>query len=619
MASYHCTVKVGFKGKGASASAHAAYILRQGKYALKEDIVAGGSMNMPAWAAHDPQLFWEASDEHERERGSTYREFELALPRELTPAQRVALVEDFIGSSLGGRHVVQWAIHCPRAALDGGEQPHAHIMYSERRLDEIKRDPEQFFKRWNAKLPDRGGCQKDSAGTEDRLQLTRKLWEVIQNGHLERYGHDARVDHRSLEEQGRSDELPEVHFGRQLYALESNEREQLMEMRAARTELREARAEIEVVQSEVKLEADQEKVMCEQRERIAELRRQQAKIEAQHQAERDCQMEALNKERDALCVDLLNDVSRQIIVDKKVMALRNLVSAAQQQVDDSDAEINALINKGKDWKRKHPFRAFFRIGASQLVSMRAQVEAELNKQALAEADLEQATQTYENAMLAKQHDEKQREQKRAKLASLESRLKNASSAVIGSLADAQLLIDIAAQIKKLEAQQEECLRKSGGVCTSGDDGLPDQAMALVPEPTRKKRPTLVIEYLPAFFEDSISMAYAINKSLQAMASGPFARLDKGLYMTTDRKTAQPDVQFAHMQIFNNDIPANLEPEKRLRIEIQLGDVPQDEASLYAHIEHELREMRDELLVKHVPELRQRKEDHSYESPTPFGM
>lgn len=233
--------------------------------------------------------------------------------------------------------------------------------------------------------------------------------------------------------------------------------------------------------------------------------------------------------------------------------------------------------------------------------------------------MEQATQAYENEMLATQRYEKQREQKRAKLAVLESRLEDASSAVVGSFADAQLLIDIAAQIKTLEAQQDECLRKSGGVCTGGDDGLPDQAMTLVPKPTRRKRSTLVIEYLPAFFEDSISMAYAINKSLQAMASGPFARLDKGLYMTTDRKTAQPDVQFAHMQIFNNDIPANLEPEKRLRIEVDLGDVPQDEASLYAYIERELKAMRDELLVKHVPELRQRKEDPCYESPTPFGM
>lgn len=615
MASYHCSVKVGLKGSGASASAHAAYILRQGKYALKEDVVAVGTMNMPAWAAHDPQLFWEASDEHERERGSTYREFELALPRELTPAQRIELVEDFIDSSLAGRHVVQWAIHCPRAALEGGEQPHAHIMYSERRLDFIARDPDRFFKRWNAKSPDRGGCQKDSAGTEDRLQHTRKLWEVIQNRYLERYGHGTRVDHRSLEDQGRSDELPEIHLGRQLYSLQSNERDQLLEMRAARTELREARAEIEVVQSEIKLEAGRENVMCEQRERIAELKRQQTEIEAKHQAERDRQMDVLNKERDALCVDLLNDVSRQIIVVKKVMALRNVVSAAQQRVDDSDVEINAVMNKAKDWKREHPLRAFLRIGVGQLVSMRAQVEAELNKQALAQTDLEQAIQAYENEMLATQRYEKQREQKRAKLAVLESRCKDASSAVVGSFADAQLLIDIAAQIKTLEAQQDECLRKSGGVCTSGDDGLPDQAMALVPEPPRKKQTKLVIEYLPVFMDDSISMAYVIDQSLQAMASGPFVRLDKGLYITTDRKTAQPDVQFARMQIFNNVIPANREPEKRLRIEIDLSDVPQDEASLYAHIERELRAMR----VKHASKLRQREEALDYESPTPFDM
>ena len=85
-------------------------------------------------------------------------------------------------------------------------------MYSERTLDGIDRAPAQFFKRYNAKQPDQGGCRKDSAGTAERLQATRALWATVQNAHLARCGHSARVDHRSLAEQG-IDRIPEQHLG----------------------------------------------------------------------------------------------------------------------------------------------------------------------------------------------------------------------------------------------------------------------------------------------------------------------------------------------------------------------------------------------------------------------
>lgn len=212
MASYHCSVKVGGKGK---AAAHAAYISREGKYSDSpryEDLESSGYGNMPAWAVRHPTHFWQAADEYERANGATYREIEVALPRELTPEQRRDLVEDFIQRELGERHAYQWAIHTPKAALEGGEQPHAHIMYSERTNDDIERDPSQYFKRYNAKNPERGGCKKDSAGTEERLLATRQSWAEIQNKHLARYGHAARVDHRSLKEQG-IDREPELHLG----------------------------------------------------------------------------------------------------------------------------------------------------------------------------------------------------------------------------------------------------------------------------------------------------------------------------------------------------------------------------------------------------------------------
>lgn len=217
MASYHLTATVG--GSGASAD-HAAYIGRDGKHKKKvaeDDLEAAGHGNLPEWARDDPHVFWQAADDHERANGSTYREFVVALPRELSPSQRQSLVEDFIRQELGDRHVYLWGIHNPKAALEGGEQPHAHIMYSERILDGIERPAEQFFKRYNGKNPEKGGCKKASGGkTKDEnvsaLLVTRERWAVIQNDHLARHDHAARVDHRSLRDQG-IDREPERHLG----------------------------------------------------------------------------------------------------------------------------------------------------------------------------------------------------------------------------------------------------------------------------------------------------------------------------------------------------------------------------------------------------------------------
>jgi hypothetical protein len=65
---------------------HADYISREGKYAREKDsdLEHKESGNMPAWAAHKPSEFWKA-DTFERANGCTYREIEIALPRERNP------------------------------------------------------------------------------------------------------------------------------------------------------------------------------------------------------------------------------------------------------------------------------------------------------------------------------------------------------------------------------------------------------------------------------------------------------------------------------------------------------------------------------------------------------
>jgi hypothetical protein len=125
----------------------------------------------------------------------------------LTPQQRKELVQTFVEQELGEKHAYTWAIHTPKASIEGGEQPHAHIMYSERLQDGIERSPDQFFKRYNSKNPERGGCQKSNTAKTAEQRKTelvelRERFADLQNAYLEEYGHADRVDHRSLADQG---------------------------------------------------------------------------------------------------------------------------------------------------------------------------------------------------------------------------------------------------------------------------------------------------------------------------------------------------------------------------------------------------------------------------------
>lgn len=207
MAIGRLSVKVGKAGKAAP---HASYIGRTGQYAKRlergEKLEASEYGNMPKWAEANPNHFWEAADANERKNGTTYREYEIALPREMTPAQRLELVQDFVKQEIGDRYPYQFAIHNPRAS-DGGEQPHAHIMFSERGIDGIDRDPEQYFKRYNAKNPERGGAKKDNTGKDPatrrkELKELRGRWEVMCNEHLANNYIDKEIDMRSHAERG---------------------------------------------------------------------------------------------------------------------------------------------------------------------------------------------------------------------------------------------------------------------------------------------------------------------------------------------------------------------------------------------------------------------------------
>lgn len=199
MAIYHLSVKSGSPGMG---KPHATYIQREGKYADRDDLRATESGNMPAWSAHDPTLFWSKADDYERANGRVYRELEIALPRELDRGQQVELAREFTSNTLGQRHAYTWGIHSPSAG-DGGEQPHLHLMFSERRIDGVDRDPEHYFRRFNPKAPERGGAGKDRYFNSQKfLWDIRAEWAATANEHLERAGLEVRIDHRSYRAQG---------------------------------------------------------------------------------------------------------------------------------------------------------------------------------------------------------------------------------------------------------------------------------------------------------------------------------------------------------------------------------------------------------------------------------
>jgi len=213
MASFHQRLKSGKKG---SAADHAAYITRQGKYSGREDLVFEEHGNMPNWAKGNPSVFWKTGDTYERANGAVYREHEIALPDELTRDQQKELAVNLI-TALVGDKPYQCAIHVPNSSLDGRPNAHLHLMFSDRVCDGIERPPEQTFNRYNAKNPERGGRKKDSGGKgplalRDDVIAKRKTCADIQNAALEKYGHEARVDHRTLKEQ-RIDRKPERHLG----------------------------------------------------------------------------------------------------------------------------------------------------------------------------------------------------------------------------------------------------------------------------------------------------------------------------------------------------------------------------------------------------------------------
>jgi len=218
MAIFHLQARTASRASGASAVAAAAYLLRLGKYAKAghDPCVFSHAGNMPAWAAgpHQRLEYWRAADLHERANGRLFKSLEFALPRELNHAQRVALAREFCKrvarTDTGEPLPFLMAIHAGK-----GSNPHAHVLLSERVACGHDRTPELWFSRAapKGKKPESGGARKTSdLKPREWLLATRELLARLTNEALAAAGLAARVDHRTLREQG-VDRTPGVHLG----------------------------------------------------------------------------------------------------------------------------------------------------------------------------------------------------------------------------------------------------------------------------------------------------------------------------------------------------------------------------------------------------------------------
>lgn len=164
-----------------------------------EDIELIQCGNMPKWAENNPKLFWKSADQFEISRGRTSSVLTIALPKELMREHRIELVQVLIQSYVGQYQFPYTAvIHNHPSEITGEEQPHLHLMYSERTLsDDIERLPEQFFKQYRPKNPTQGGAQKLTADAlgfgKKQVKLFREKAEEIINLSLEKYAPTKKV------------------------------------------------------------------------------------------------------------------------------------------------------------------------------------------------------------------------------------------------------------------------------------------------------------------------------------------------------------------------------------------------------------------------------------------
>ena len=205
-----------YKAGGQKATARVSYITRQPVREVsaatqqvryisegREDCLFTTSKNLPAWAAGKPHVFFQAAETYERANGIAFEEWKIALPQELSHRANMDLTRDLIQVIAGDALPITYAFHAPRTMDGHGQQPHLHLLLSPRRNDGLTRTAAQYFRRYDAQHPERGGARKDPAmNAFGAVKAHRVLIADVLNMHLERAGCQERVHPETLEQQG---------------------------------------------------------------------------------------------------------------------------------------------------------------------------------------------------------------------------------------------------------------------------------------------------------------------------------------------------------------------------------------------------------------------------------
>lgn len=233
MAIYHCTCKIISREQGRSAVGAAAY--RSGEklyneydgiehdYTKKGGVVYSEIMlceNAPK-EYQDRQTLWNAVEQIEKSsKAQLAREYEVALPVELSREEQIKLVRDFAKENFVDNGMcVDFSIHDKE---DGN--PHAHIMLTTRPIEQdnswgVKQKKEYILDKNGQKQYDKKKqtykcktVKTTNWDSKEFLQRSRESWAEKVNQELEKKSLPQRIDHRSLKEQG-VDRVPTIHEG----------------------------------------------------------------------------------------------------------------------------------------------------------------------------------------------------------------------------------------------------------------------------------------------------------------------------------------------------------------------------------------------------------------------
>jgi hypothetical protein len=215
MAIYHYSLKTISRSTGRSSVAAAAY--RSGERLVDErtsnvydytrrDGVLHYEVFLPDGQTVGRQELWNLAETAEKRKDAKVaREIVVALPHELEFLDQVSVVREYAqGLSRRTGWAVDIAVHAPGREGDQ-RNTHAHILCTTRK---IERDE-------NGKLH-MGAKTRDwdvIATGKDLVMAERKEWERQLNRYLEMAQSKARVDCRSYDAQGKTEQIPQIHLG----------------------------------------------------------------------------------------------------------------------------------------------------------------------------------------------------------------------------------------------------------------------------------------------------------------------------------------------------------------------------------------------------------------------